>query len=409
MTAVGAVPPVEPPSARRTSLGTVLRHVADHGRGSRAAIAGATGLNKSTVSNLVAVLIELGLLREVPAEAPPRAVGRPGRLVELRDGGVAALGLEVNVDYRAVLATDLTGRVRARSLVEEDHRGADPETVLAALADQTRDVITDLARQGLRPVAAAVAVPGLVDVAAGRLMLAPNLRWRDAPVAELLGAALGAPELPVRVDNEANLAAYAELRDGAGRGCSHLVHVSGQIGVGAGLIVDGRIFRGASGFGGELGHITVDLDGLPCACGSRGCLETVVGQEALLARAHVSVPPGVPSRRLTQTLARQARAGDARTLNALRAGGKALGVALATVANLFDPDVIVLGGAYAELSPWLVPPVRSELRGRVIAARWSTIDVAVSALGQEASALGAAALIVDDVLADPAAMRAPAA
>jgi predicted NBD/HSP70 family sugar kinase len=304
---------------------------------------------------------------------------------------------------------DLTGRVRARSVVEEDHRGSDPETVLGKLADQARDVMAELARLGVRPAGATLAVPGLVDEAAGRLMLAPNLRWRDVPVGELVGAALGMPSLPVRVDNEANLAAYAEFRERSGRGVRDLVHVSGQIGVGAGVIADGTPFRGSRGFAGELGHITVDLDGPPCACGNRGCLETVVGQEALLRRARITVPPGVPSRRLTATLVQRARAGDAGTLNALRAGGKALGVALATVANLCDPQVIVLGGSYAELAPWLVPPVRSELRGRVLAARWSPIDVEVSTLGPEAAALGAASLVVGDILADPEAVPVQAA
>lgn len=393
---------------RRTNLGTVLRHVADRGPGSRATIAVETGLTKSTVSSVVGVLIDLGLLREATA-APARAVGRPGRLVELRDDSVAALGLEVNVDYRTALAMDLTGRVRARSVVEEDHRGSDPETVLGKLADQARDVIAALARDGLRPAGATLAVPGLVDEAAGRLMLAPNLRWRDVPVGDLVGAALGLPSLPVRVDNEANLAAYAEFRERSGRGVRDLVHVSGQIGVGAGVIADGTPFRGSRGFAGELGHITVDLDGPPCACGNRGCLETVVGQEALLRRARITVPTGVPSRRLTATLVQRALAGDAGTLNALRAGGKALGVALATVANLCDPQVIVLGGSYAELAPWLVPPVRSELRGRVLAARWSPIDVEVSTLGPEAAALGAASLVVGDILADPEAVPVQAA
>jgi predicted NBD/HSP70 family sugar kinase len=272
--------------------------------------------------------------------------------------------------------------------------------VLDRLAALAADALQDLRARGLRVAGTAVALPGLTDPEAGVLLVAPNLGWGEVPVVDELRARLREPGLPLMIDNEANLAALAELWLGAGRGLRDFLHVSGEIGVGAGVVLGGELWRGARGFGGELGHLTVEPDGRPCACGSRGCLETRAGLDALLAAA------GVASREELQT---RAEAGDAGALEALREAGRWLGVACGSAANLLDLEAIVLGGAYAPMADWLAEGMQEELELRVLGSRWGVPLVVPAALGQEAAVRGAAALVLRRVLDDPAALaEAPA-
>ena len=269
-----------PHAVRRHNLGVVLRHVIGHGPRSRATIAQETGLNKTTVSRLVGELIELGLLLERGIEARGTA-GRPGQVVDVARDGAVALGLEINVDYLSVQATDLAGGSRYRAREGGDNRGQDAGAVLDRLAALAGGALDEVRAQGVRAIGATVALPGLVDVAGGTLLAAPNLGWSDVAIVDELRARIAAP-LSVDADNEANLAALAELWEGVAVGVADFMYASGQVGVGGGIVLGGELFRGYSGFGGELGHMVIDAAGAPCACGSRGCLETRCGLEPLL-------------------------------------------------------------------------------------------------------------------------------
>jgi predicted NBD/HSP70 family sugar kinase len=397
-------PPANQRAVRRHNLGVVLRHVVERGPRSRATIAQESGLNKSTVSSLVTELIDLGLLVERGA-ARTGTVGRPGLVVDLDGTGAAGIGLEVNVDYLAVRATDLAGEERHSALEAADNRRREPDEVLDRLAALGRAALDALAEQGATPVGVAVALPGLVDAAAGTLLVAPNLHWEDIPVAAGLAARLGGA-LPVMVDNEANLAAVAELRDGAGRGLSNFVHISGEVGIGAGIVIGGDVYRGAHGFGGEFGHLTVEADGAPCACGSRGCLETRAGMEAILAVAGASPAPGATAGETVAGLAARAQAGDPQVLEALRDAGRWLGVAMASAANLLDPKAFVLGGFLAQLAPYLTPAAGEELQRRMLGSGRGLPEVLASPLGQTAASRGAAAQALSRVLVDPGMLAA---
>jgi predicted NBD/HSP70 family sugar kinase len=392
-------PPANQRAVRRHNLGIVLRHVVERGARSRATIAVETGLNKSTVSSLVTELIELGLLVERGTQRTG-SVGRPGLVVDIAGTGAAGVGLEVNVDYLAARATDLAGAERHRVLEAADNRGRAPGEVLDRLCVLAKTALEDLAAQGVTPVGITVALPGLVDAATGTLLVAPNLRWEDLPVVDALAERLGA-ELPLAADNEANLAAVAELREGAGRGLRDFVHVSGEVGIGAGVILGGELFRGAHGFGGEFGHMTVEPEGLACACGSRGCLETRAGLEALLDAAGEAAAPGATAAESVAGLAARADAGERAAVDALDAAGHWLGVALGSTANLLDPQAFVLGGFLAQLAPHLRPAAEAELRARVLSARRGLPDVLSSPLGPEAASRGAAVLALRGVLDDP--------
>jgi predicted NBD/HSP70 family sugar kinase len=378
---------------RRHNLGVVLRHVADRGARSRAAIAQETGLNKTTVSSLVGELLEFGLVRETEVELRG-TVGRPALPVELSGRRVVGLGLELGVDFLSVRAADLTGFERHREHVAVDNRGRAPDVVLDELAELAAGALRALAGAELVTAGAVIALPGLVD-STGRLLVAPNLGWTGVPVPEWLGDRLGGPAFPLRAENEANLGALAELWEGAGRRFRDFLYISGELGVGAGIIVGGELFRGAHGFGGELGHTTVEPAGDVCACGNRGCLETRVALGALLQAAGLDPGAGVAR------LAERADAGDERVVAVLREAGHWLGVGAASAANLLNPRGIVVGGYFATLAPWLVPGLEDEVAARVLSSEWDPPRVVISQLGADAAVRGASASALRRVFADP--------
>jgi predicted NBD/HSP70 family sugar kinase len=392
----GAAHPADQTTVRRANLGVVLRHVASTGSRSRAQIAAETGLTRGTVSSLVSELIARDLLRETGETTSPRGIGRPGAALEVSDV-VVGVGLEVNVDYVAVSVEDLTGVVRYERRFNRDNRGSAPRVVLDRIGVAARDALDAAVIEGLRPVGVTVAVAGLVEEASGTVVLAPNLGWVDLPVAAELEARL---ELPVVVENESNLAALAEHWTGAAVGLDDFVCVFGEVGVGGGIVLGGRLFRGTHGFGGEFGHISVDPEGRACACGSRGCVETLVGQESIARAAGISPVAGRP-RSLTDELVRRAEEGAPAVVGALDEAGRWLGVALASAFNLLDLQAVVLGGCFGPLAPWLAEGVRGTLEERSLAARSGSFAVLPSAFGDGAAVRGAAALSLRRVLDAP--------
>ena len=405
--------PARQTSLREHNLALVLGEVADRGPATRARIAAATGLTKATVSSLVDTLVAARLLDERGLDVP--AVGRPGTSLGLGARGPVGIGLEINVDYLATCTVGLTGAVRSREVVTGDLRGVDVGAVLGRAAGLLRRAADGAHEAGVPVAGVAVAVPGLVDSAAEVLRLAPNLGWRDVDVLHGLRDLAGGA-VPLRLGNEADLGALAELWVGGHTGddggrLDTFVHVSGEIGVGAGLVLDGALVTGRRGFSGEIGHLTV-ADGPACACGSSGCLERLAGQEAILRRAGLVSAPGTaigsPEGPLGELVARCA-AGRPDAVAAVEEAGAVLGRGVAAILNLVDVGAVVLGGIYAPLSPWLRGPVEAELARRVLAAAWSPPRVVVSGLGGEAAVRGAALSVVREVIADPAGWLARAA
>ena len=385
-------------TVRRANLGVVLRQIAAGAPRSRARVAAETGLTRGTVSSLVGELIDLDLLRETGEDERSGRVGRPAQTLELGDR-VVAIGLEVNVDYLAVCVEDLAGTVRYERRVHTDNRRSSPGPVLNRLARMADAALAAIEPEDLLPAGVGVALPGLVEAQTGTLLRAPNLGWSEIPVADELAARL--PNLAVRADNEANLAAVAEHWQGAARDLDNFVCVFGEVGVGGGIYVDGALFRGAHGFGGEFGHITVDPEGPRCNCGSSGCLETFVGQEAIARRAGIAVGAEGGTRDVTKELVCRATGGDATVLRSLSEAGRYLGIGLASAVNMFDVDVVVLGGCFGPLAPWLMDDVRAVLAERVLSSAWSGCEVRASQFGEGAAVRGAAALTLAAVLADP--------
>jgi len=396
--AQGAPSRADQTTVRRANLGIVLQQIAAGESRSRARVAAETGLTRGTVSSLVGELIALDLLRETGEDEHAGRVGRPAQTLELGDR-LVAIGLEVNVDYLAVCVEDLTGAIRHERHVHTDNRRSRPGPVLSRLARMALEAVEAIEAQNLVPVGVAVALPGVVEEQTGTLLRAPNLGWSEIPVASEIAARLDG--LTVRADNEANLAALAEHWQGVARDLDDFICVFGEVGVGGGIFVDGELFRGAHGYGGEFGHLTVDPAGPACNCGSTGCLETFVGQEAIARRAGVEVGRGGRSRSLTRELVRRAERGDPAVLSSLAETGRTLGIGLASAVNLLDVRTVVLGGCFGPLAPWLLDDVRRILAERVLSAAWSACEIRVSKFGEGAAVRGAAALTLRAVLAEP--------
>jgi predicted NBD/HSP70 family sugar kinase len=395
--------PADQVSLRRHNLAVVLRSLRDVGSRSRARIATDTGLSKATVSSLVAELAELGLVRDGEVERAG-GIGRPGQAVEL-NGRVCGLGAEVNVDYLAVLVLDMRGDQVLYSRIPFDVPAAGVQRTLDELAGSIEAAIAEASRQGHDVAGITVAVPGLVETAPGVLRYGPNIGWREVRIADELAARLVGAGVTIRVDNDANLCALAEYVMGASAGASDLVYLTGEIGVGGGVISQGRLLRGADGYGGEVGHMPIAEPLHLCGCGRRGCWETAVGLAALLREvADQGDPVTDPSVDLEVRLAeirRRAELGDGRTQRGLEAIATSLGLGAAILVNIFNPRVLLLGGYFAVLGDFFLETMETELDERVVATGRGGCRVELSTLGFTAAVRGGAHVAVEAILADP--------
>ncbi|WP_222272427.1 ROK family protein [Modestobacter marinus] len=380
---------------RTTNLALVLRTVCASARPlSRSDVAVATGMTRATAARLVDELVAGALLDEAERDPLPRR-GRPATPL-LPGARFGALGLHIDAGLLAARVLDLRGRVVGERVEQRDLRGSDPTGTFARLGALTAELLADLPA-GLRVVGAGLAVPGVVDEAAGVLLRAPNLGWSDLGTAELLHACVPGG-LEVVLGNEADLAARTVADEAPGRAGPHrdFLYLSGQIGIGGAVVLDGQVVTGSSGWAGEVGHVCVDPGGPACSCGSTGCLELYAGRHAFLRAA------GLPLEATSGELAELARAGDPAAAGAVETGAWALGVALAGVVNVVGIPTVVLGGHLAELADLLRPPLEEHLARRVLSARWRRPRI-LSAQGPSAAgASGAALRALDQVLADPA-------
>lgn len=361
---------------------------------SRADVAAATGLTRATVSTLVDRLVEGGLVSELPPVAAQRA-GRPAVPLVPAGRSVVGLGLEVNVDYLGARVLDLTGEVVVSRVTAGSFHDSDPADVLGTLGTLARDVVAEVHDGGMRLAGARLALPGLVDARTAELEVAPNLGWSSLEPVPLLG--LRGPdgsEVPVVVANEAKLAALAEL---AGDVPSSFLYVSGDVGIGAGIVVDGRLLAAERGWNGEVGHVVVDPAGPRCSCGAYGCLEQYAGKEEILRSA------GLPVDASLAELLELLRSHDRGAGAAVQRAGRALGSALADFVNLLGVSTVVLGGVYTDLEPWLRDEVLTVMGERVLAAPFVSLEVRAAQAGQYAALSGGAREVLREVVAYPAA------
>ena len=379
---------VKSENVRASNMSTVLRNIlALPGEVTRAGLSQRTGMTRATISRLVDDLVGAGLVRELePGDGGGR--GRPANRLTPAEGSAVALGVEVDVASLDVMLVDLAGRELGHRRIERDFADSAPEETMALAAQEAHTLLEDTLPDAALFLGTGVGLPGLVSPT--RLALAPNLGWRDIPHDQLLAAL--ADLNPVVVANEADLAAYAVAytRPGVAGGPSTFVYVSGEVGVGAGVIVDHRPMSGA-----------------------RGCLEAYLGVRALA--EHVGAPAGSGPRgilrcaglvdeagvKTSESLAVGAEQERARAV--LTEAGAALGRVLSGVINAMDIPHVVLGGAVAELSGALLDPAREEIETRTLQAPWSSPIVEVLPDSASLTVRGAAFRVLDALVDDPAA------
>jgi predicted NBD/HSP70 family sugar kinase len=380
-------------AVRRHNLGTLLRHVHSAGQISRAELTTLMGLNRSTIAGLVAELESLGISEHAtPVGGARQGAGRPSSGVRIAAEGPYVIAVDLGVDRAVVARIGLGGHLLQRAQAPV-HSHGEAWQVGASVAALIRTVVED-APSTAPLVGIGISVPGLVRRSDGLVRLAPNLEWHDVSFGSIVLAALGL-DVPVSIANDADLGALAEHTRGAGVGTDDLIYVSGNVGVGAGIITGGHRLEGAGGYAGEVGHLRFNPDGRPCHCGSRGCWETEVGAHAIAEAIHC--PPDKVAQ-LDEILD-----GFDKPSPELRATGTALGQGLATIVNLFNPRMVVLGGYFRSLYTLVGAEVDAGLADRALPAPLESVTLSLPGLGSDSPLLGAAEIALEPLFVDPVA------
>lgn len=385
---------------RRHNLAAVLDCLHVTGPMSRSELAGHTGLNRSTIRDLVGELSSLGLVAE-DRGTTRHGPGRPSSVATPRPEGAVVLAAELEVDSMAVATVGLGGHIFDEVRIPTPQGSRSPAGVVGELAQLGRPLIESLP-PGHRLVGVGVAVAGVVRRQDGFVHVAPNLGWSNVPLRGMISEKLGIAR--VMMANEADLGALAEHRRGAGRSQRHLIYVAGEVGVGIGVIYDGKPMLGAAGYAGEAGHNMVNPAGRACRCGSVGCWETEVGEEALARHAGISEAEARAG--LVAEIVRRAHSGDTRAFAALGEVGRWLGIGIGNLINTFNPDLVVIGGFFDQLYPWLEPAMFRAAQQMALTAPWMTCSIRRSELGADAALMGAAELVFAEVIANPSALPA---
>ena len=363
----------------------VLEILRVQGQISQADIARATGLSRTTVSSLISELKEAGLVLDVDARPARVRGGRPGVQLVLRDPAQLVAGIDFGHSHVGVAIADLAHNVLAERLVELDvNRQAVP--ALDRASRMFEEVLESAGLDRASVLGAGIGIPGPVDRArgtAGSSTILPG--WVGLQIASEMKERLG---VPVQIENDANLGALAELTWGAGRDCSNFAYVKAATGIGAGIVIDGRLLRGATGTAGEIGHTTLDEAGPLCYCGNRGCLETVASGPAIVELVgHMNGEPLTLSR-----VVELAAAGDLRCRRAIADAGREIGVAVAGLCNLINPERVIIGGLLSRAGDVLMNSLRESIRRHSVQAAAEALDVRTAVFVERAELLGSVAL-----------------
>jgi predicted NBD/HSP70 family sugar kinase len=372
-------------SLREANRGRIVDTIKKHGGLTQVELAGLTGLSPATVSNIVKELSTAGVLHTTPSTRS----GRRAQNVTLAHALGLVVGVHFSTRHMRIALSDVAATIVAENHMPlaKDHR-ADNELdrVMLLLADMLESVDSEMSDV----LAVGIALPAPYDRITGTIARSGLMRgWDGVEVADVMERRLGRP---VYVDNAANLAALGELRSGAARGKQNAVYIDVGDGIGAGLILGGRIYSGHSGIAGELGHTIIREDGPLCRCGNRGCLEAIAGGPAILEPLR-SARSGLK----LQDVIIHAMSGDSACIRAIAKAGEAIGIATANLCNVLDPERVVVGGELARACELLLGPLRREVERSIVAGIDATPDIVQDQLGVRASTIGAIAYAVDQV------------
>jgi len=395
-------------SVREHNLSTVLQLIHNEAPVSRSQIAQTTGLNKSTVSSLVESLLQRRLIHETGMNSV--GTGRPATLLEINPQAGGIVGIELGVDFVAVALTDFEGNILWQQTVSANPTDSQDETL-----SQTLKLCQKATRfcesQELCLLGLGISIPGTVNLEKGILIFAPNLQWRDVPLQAFFAENTG---VKVFIENDANAAAIAEHLFGVAQQSQNFIFIFAGIGIGGGLFLNGKLYRGDTGFAGEIGHSPIMAEPFqaPCHCGNRGCWETYANQYSIIQRVQArleakrnSIIPRLMEEQnahLSMTIIKQAAdAGDKEAIEALSETGTAMGIGFATLINTLNPEKIVLGGPLSVVGDYLLPSAKMAAAKHAFPEMRPKVDILLSNFEKDASLIGAISLVANDILLNP--------
>jgi glucokinase-like ROK family protein len=391
---------------RKFNLTAVLNRLRQHSPISRASLADLTGLNKATITRLIRELMNHSFVREIGMHSS--VTGRPSILLELDPQAGYIIGVRLDIDYSAVILTNFAAEIIWRS--EMKHAPEDGQALIQAnMLELIQQAVQNVPDKSRPILGLGLSVPGLVDVDSGVLLFAPNLGWRNVPFRAWLQDHF---DLPIYVDNEANLAALGETYFGAARDSDYVLYVNVTSGVGAGIVLHQEILTGAAGIAGEVGHVTIDPLGPVCKCGNQGCWEAIVSAPAIFKRMRERILGGEPSSLSDEMLAHFSRLSvplvvsaamnnDSVARDVLHETSTYLGIGLANLINILNPERVVLGGYLSPAYPTMLDEIKRVVKARALRWAWESADITVAHLGSDASLMGAIATIYNHVLSFP--------
>ncbi len=376
---------------------------------SRAEVAKLTGLNKSTVSALVDELLAEGLILEIGI-GESQGGRKPINLSINRDFG-SVIGIDLGVNYILSILTNFAGEIIWEKRIAISKATDSPLQKLNELFGLIRETIKQVPQSVRGVIGIGVGAPGMVNYDQGYILSAPNLVWENIKLKDILEEEFA---IPVLVDNEANAGAIGEKWFGLGRRTSELVYISAGIGIGAGIVINDELYRGASGLAGEMGHMTIDIHGTRCTCGSIGCWEEYASEKALLRYLKenaanysdstlLAKDASVPDNLNIFQIIEAANQGDRLAIAGLKNIGYYLGIGVANLINIFNPKCVVIGNVLPLAGDILMRELRSEVVRRSFSYKYSQVKIASSELAVKACALGAVALVISKIYASPVA------
>lgn len=380
----------------------ILLSLLQDGPISRVELADKLSLSNTTITNLIAELIDHGIVAEDQIELTEkrRRVGRPRRMLRLMPSARYSVGVHIGVGLLRVAITNLFAEIIYNEITTFDIT-TPPENVIDQIVRLIEGALNKSSIERDRVIGVGVGASGLVNFEEGINVLAPRLGWKNVPIQRMIQNRL---ELPVCVDNNVRTMALAEAFFGAGRGVSVLALVYGRVGVGAGIVVNGQVFRGSGAGAGEIGHTTIiPQGGETCTCGNKGCLETLLSEPVWVRHAE-TIAASHPDSILAAYLKRKdghspiervlaaATDGDLLARRFIEDRSCYLGIALANLVNVLNPELIILGGMFAQGSDLILPVAEAKMRQAAFAGLGENVKLAVTSFGWRAGVIGAAAL-----------------
>ena len=375
--------------ARKYNRAQVLNRLRLQGAVSRADLAKQTGLTRSTISRIVDELLQEKLVHETASTQNER--GRPGIPLSLNPNGGAAIGLEIGVNFISILLTNFSTSPiwRKRLFLEEN---SDWSIYLQKAEGMIAEAINISEQHKLPLMGIGVAVWGMVNQNDGLIHFAPNLQWREIPLKKKWTELF---QVPVYVENDANASALGEYYLGAAKEIEDFIYLSVDIGIGSGVISKGRLFRGATGYAGEIGHIVIEPNGDLCRCGRRGCLETKAGRRVIVQRY----------RDLTHELEitleeiiKRGKNGDPVARMIFTEAGEYLGLGISHALNLFNPKCIIIGWSLEQAFELIMPGIKRSLEKYCLPDMYEDLLMLPSSNGSDDALLGSIALVLDDII-----------